>query len=105
MEQPSTDYINKLSNGDEVFSKKMIQLIKREFSQEKKLYYKTIQRKRYKAAAQHVHKLKHKISILSFENGYIVASQHENRLNDNINDFEQEFDEVLNTIINYLEVI
>ena len=67
MDAPSLIYINKLSNGDAVFSKKLITVMKAEFPIEKRLYNKNISLKRFKLAAENVHKIKHKISILSFE--------------------------------------
>lgn len=105
MDTPSLTYINKLSKGDETFSKKLIHVIKTEFPQETDLYHKDFALKKFKNAAQSVHKLKHKMSILSFEKGYFIASQHEENLNDGNDELGQEFQEVLKIITNYLILI
>ena len=60
MNQPNLTYINKLSNGDKDFSKKLIEVIKFEFPTEKTIYYNHIISKKYKDAAENVHKMKHK---------------------------------------------
>ena len=102
---PNLTYINKLSNGDEDFKKNLIDVIKFEFPTEQKRYQENIKLKNYQIAAENVHKIKHKISILSFEKGYKLASKHENNLKENKNNFEQEFEEVLKTIIAFLSLI
>ncbi|MCF8273703.1 MAG: Hpt domain-containing protein [Flavobacteriaceae bacterium] len=102
---PNLTYINKLSNGDENFKKRLIDVIKFEFPTEKNIYQENIKLKNYQIAAENVHKIKHKISILSFKKGYKLASKHENNLKENNNNFEQEFEEVLKTITSFLSLI
>jgi HPt (histidine-containing phosphotransfer) domain-containing protein len=105
MDQPNLTYIEKLSNGDKTFSKKLIDTIKFELPSEKDLYHNNIMAKNFKNAADNVHKIKHKISILSFESGYVLASKHESNLIENNNNLEQEFEEILKKITNYLSLI
>lgn len=105
MDAPSLKYINKLSSGDEVFSKKLIHVIKAEFPEEKQLYYKNMGLRKFKVAAEIVHKIKHKISVLSFENGHVLATQHEENLKDGNTSLEMKFEEVLNIITKYLTLI
>jgi HPt (histidine-containing phosphotransfer) domain-containing protein len=105
MNQPNLTYINKLSNGDKDFSKKLIEVIKFEFPTEKNIYYKHIISKKYKDASENVHKMKHKISILGYEKGYELASKHENNLKENNNKLEKEFEAVLSTISAFLTLI
>ena len=102
---PNLTYIDKLSNGDENFKKRLIDVIKFEFPEEQKAYQENIKQKNYQIAAGCVHKIKHKISILSFEKGYKLALKHENSLKENNNNFEQEFEKVLNTITSFLSLI
>ncbi|AJR04084.1 hypothetical protein [Siansivirga zeaxanthinifaciens] len=102
MDKPSLIYINKLSNGDEAFFKRLINVINIEFPQEKELYYYNINTNKYDIAADSVHKLKHKISILSFETGYQIASQHEDNLRAGNNTLAEEFDRVLILITKFL---
>jgi HPt (histidine-containing phosphotransfer) domain-containing protein len=102
---PNLTYINKLSKGDEAFSKKLINVIKTEFPEEKNLYHEYLFLKKFTEAASLVHKLRHKMSILSYEKGYLIATQHENNLKEDNNVLEKEFENVLETITNYLTLI
>jgi len=105
MESPSLTYINKLTNGDNVFLKKLITVIKAEFPLEKELYYKNISSNNLEGASQNVHKLKHKISILSFDKGYAIAAAHENNLREHNNSLNEDFNIVLEKITYYLTKI
>lgn len=105
MKQPNLTYINKLSKEDGVFAKKLIDIIKFELPIEKELYNKNMNSRNFKKAAGNVHKIKHKISILSFDTGYVLATAHENNLNEGDNSLEKAFDEVLEIISNYLRSI
>ena len=69
---------------------------------EKKIYLNNIAAKKFKEAADNVHKLKHKISILGLERSYEVASQFENNLKENNNALQDEFNEILETITQFL---
>jgi hypothetical protein len=48
MDQPNLTYIEKLSNGDKIFSKKLIDTIKFELPSEKELYHNNIISKNFK---------------------------------------------------------
>jgi HPt (histidine-containing phosphotransfer) domain-containing protein len=102
---PNLTYIDKLSNGDENFKKRLIDVIKFEFPAEKNIYHDNLKLKNYKIAAENVHKLKHKISILSFKKGYELATEHESNLVEGNNKFEQEFEKVLEKITAFLSLI
>jgi len=103
MEQPNISYIHILSGGDTVFEKKLIDIIKKEFPDEKEVYFNNMAEKKYKLAADNVHKLKHKISILGLEKGYETAVAFENSLLEGSNDLKDEFESILSTITNYLQ--
>jgi len=105
MEQPNQNYINTLSGGDEVFKQKLINVIKKEFPEEKQVYFKNYNAKNYKLAADNVHKLKHKISILGLEKSYGVAVAYENNLLEGSINQKEQFEAILNNITNYLEEI
>lgn len=102
MKQPNLAYIKNLSKEDGVFAKKLIDIIKFELPVEKELYEKNINSRNFKKAAGNVHKIKHKIGILSFDTGYAIATAHENNLKEDDNSLEKAFDEVLEIIANYL---
>lgn len=105
MSQPNLSYINKLADGDEEFSKNLIDIIRFEFPKEVNLYLENMRLGNYEQAAKGVHKIKHKISILSFEKGYELADQHEINLINGNNVFEIQFNEVLSSLTNFLKLI
>ena len=102
MEQPNQSYIDSLSGDDKAFKQKLIDIIKREFPEEKQIYFDNYNAKNYKLAADNVHKLKHKISILGLEKGYEVAVAYELSLEDGKSDEKEQFEAILATITKYL---
>ncbi len=103
MEQPNKSYIHSLSGGDKVFEQKLIDIIKNEFPDEKGVYFNNMAEKKYKLAADNVHKLKHKISILGLERSYETAVAFENNLLEGSTELKDEFESILTTITNYLQ--
>jgi HPt (histidine-containing phosphotransfer) domain-containing protein len=102
MEQPNKSYIHSLSGGDTAFAQKLIDIIKNEFPTEKEVYFNNMVEKKYKPAADNVHKLKHKISILGLEKSYETAVVFENNLLKGNIELKSEFESILTTITNYL---
>ena len=102
MEQPNKSYIHSLSGGDTVFEQKLINIIKKEFPDEKEVYFNNMAEKKYKLAADNVHKLKHKISILGLEKSYEIAVAFEKSLLEGSIELKTEFESILTTITNYL---
>jgi HPt (histidine-containing phosphotransfer) domain-containing protein len=103
MEQPNKSYIHSLSGGDTAFEQKLIDIIKKEFPEEKEVYINNIADKKYKLAADNVHKLKHKISILGLEKSYETAVAFENNLLEGSIALKDEFESILTTMTNYLQ--
>ncbi len=105
MEQPNLSYINELSGGNNDFKSKLIAIIKKEFPEEKEIYFKNFKAKNFKASAENVHKLKHKISILGLEKSYKIAEEFEDNLKENsVTGFET-FNKILQTITDYLKML
>tara|TARA_B100000768_G_C10944492_1_gene235079 strand:+ start:129 stop:446 length:318 start_codon:yes stop_codon:yes gene_type:complete len=102
MEKPNKSYINSLSDGDIVFEKRLIAIIKDEFPLEKEVYFKNMDEKKYKLVADNVHKLKHKISIFGLARGYETAAEFENNLHEGSIEGKDEFEAILKNITNYL---
>ena len=102
MEQPNLSYINSMSSGDEVFEKHLLDIIKREFPLEKQVYFDNVKSNNFKQAAQNVHKLKHKISILGLEKSYDIAVAYEENLLNNDSTLQQEFESILLVMTDYL---
>ncbi|MGB0980484.1 MAG: Hpt domain-containing protein [Winogradskyella sp.] len=105
MEQPNISYINQLSDGDKAFKQKLINIIKLEFPQEKETYYNHINAKHFKEAAEGVHKLKHKISILGLEKSYTVAIDYENNLIEKRTEGKDDFEIILQNITDFLKTL
>jgi len=105
MEQPNLSYIQSMSGGDKAFEEKLIAIIKQEFPDEKALYFNNIEKKNFKEAAENVHKLKHKISILGLVNSYDVAVNYEDNLIDGNTEGQNKFETILQTMTNYLETL
>ena len=105
MEQPNLSYINSMSGGDKAFEKKLIDIIKGEFPEEKKVYFENFEAKNYKLTAENVHKLKHKISILGLVKSYDVAVDYENSLIDGNTEGRIEFESILQIMTDFLETL
>lgn len=98
MEQPNLDYINELSGDDEAFRNKLITIIKTELPEEINAYEQSYNAADYMAAAGHVHKLKHKISILGLEKSYYLATDFEEELKTGKTNLAANFKDVLHNI-------
>ena len=61
-----------------------------------------MQKEAYLEAAQAVHKLKDKISILGLEKSYYLASDYENNLNDNSVALKNDFESLLKLMQEYV---
>lgn len=105
MEKPSLTYIKSLSGGELEFEEKLIKIIKLEFPEEKSIYYEHLKEKSYVKAADDVHKLKHKISILGLEKSYNIAADYENDLRENSLKLMDDFEKILEIITEYLSTL
>lgn len=105
MEQPNMSYINSMSGGDMIFQQKLIDVIKKEFPVEKQVYFENINKKNYKEAANNVHKLKHKISILGLEKSYELAVNYENYLIEKRTDGRENFETILQIMTDFLKTL
>ena len=105
MESPNLSYIDQLSGGDLEFKNKIIEIIKNEFPLEKDEYYNNVQNKNLEKVAENVHKLKHKISILGLEKSYALAETYEEEIRNNDLSRQNDFDNILANITDYLNKI
>lgn len=97
-EQPNLSYINSLAGDDLEFRAALVTTIQRELPEEIAVYRESLNSGDLKAAAAHVHKLKHKVSILGLEKSYYLAENFEEELKNNQTGMATEFDAVLNTM-------
>lgn len=105
MEQPNLSYIESMSGGDKAFEQKLIDIIQKEFPQEKEVYFSNINAENFKEAAENVHKLKHKISILGLVNSYDVAVDYENNLIDGNAKRREDFESILQNMTDFLKTL
>jgi HPt (histidine-containing phosphotransfer) domain-containing protein len=95
MEQPNLTYINDLSGDNLEFRAKLIGILKKELPEEINCYSQQMANTIYSEAAQSVHKLKHKISILGLEKSYYIAEKFEANLNNNLTGLRADFENIL----------
>lgn len=105
MELPNLSYIEELSGGDKAFKDKLISIIKKEYPTEKAIYIENITMLNFQEAANNVHKLKHKISILGLEKSYDIANNFEMQLKENRLDGQDAFNTILHNITRFLKTI
>ncbi len=104
-EEPNLEYIKKLAGDDIAFENQFIEIIKTEFPDEVIDYNSAIENKQLLVAAEIVHKLKHKLNILSMEKSYEIALAYEDQLREDSMKLDKEFRTILDIISNYLTTI
>ena len=98
METPNMEYIDNLSAGDTAFRLKLIGILQAELPQEIAEYRQKMQQHDMNGATGSVHKLKHKISLLGMEKSYYIAEQFEINLKSGATKLQDEFEEILGTM-------
>jgi DNA polymerase III delta prime subunit len=104
MEQPNLVFIREIAGDDEAFQKSLLEIIKKEFPEEVKLFTENFSKKNYEEASSNVHKLKHKISLLGLKEGFDLSSDFENELKKSNTTLHADFLEILNKIHLYLQL-
>ena len=102
METPNLAYIKEISGGDVEFEQSIIAVLKKEFPEEVKSFQGYFDNKNYLEAANLVHKIKHKISILGLKEGLRIATNFETQLKKAEVALYSEFVNILNKIHVYL---
>jgi HPt (histidine-containing phosphotransfer) domain-containing protein len=103
MEQPNNNYIDQLSGDNLEFKAKMIAILKNELPEEIAIYQHQILHQDWAEAAQCVHKLKHKISILGLEKSYYIAEQFETQLKSKSTVLQSEFENILKVMQQFVQ--
>ncbi len=104
-EKPNLNYLKEISGGDLEFEEKLLVIVKKELPEEINTYKNFLNENNFKQAAELVHKIKHKISILGLEKSYQVAIDYEEDLKqDNLN-LKLEFEEILNSMISFIKTV
>ena len=105
MEQPNSDYINQLAGNNEEFKSKVGAILKRELPEEIELYQNFLNNKNYILAAESVHKLKHKISILGLEKSYYIAEEFEENLKEHSTHLQSDFEFILKRMQDFVDTL
>jgi len=105
MEQPNSEYINQLAGDNQEFKLKVISILKRELPEEIEWYQNTIGSNNYVHAAESVHKLKHKISILGLEKSYYIAEEFEENLKKQSTKLQSEFESILKVMQDFVDTL
>jgi HPt (histidine-containing phosphotransfer) domain-containing protein len=95
MEEPNLNYINELAGDDNDFRATLIGVIKNELPTEITEYQDNLAAQNFNAAADNVHKLKHKISVMGMEQSYYLAEKFENNLKSSSTLLQAEFGQLL----------
>jgi len=102
MEKPSLKYIKELSAGDTVFQTTLIKVVQDELPDEISLYEEYMSDSAFAKAAEVVHKIKHKLGILSLEEGYEIAIAYEAQLKEGRVDHKEKFESILKTSLEFI---
>ena len=103
MEKPNTSYIDQLSGDNLEFKQKMIDILKRELPEEIEMYQNQMQNSNFLLAADSVHKLKHKVSILGLEKSYYLAETFEENLKNSSTHLQNDFEAILKAMHKFVE--
>lgn len=103
MTGPNLNFIDELAAGDSTFKNKIISIIKTELPIEISAYRSSIETLDYDTAAAHVHKLKHKISILAMTDSYETVVTYEENLRNGNKKGEDRFDKILAAISKFID--
>jgi hypothetical protein len=102
MEKPNLDFVLKLSDGDVEFKNKLISILKKEFLVEVNIYNDSYSNKSFTSAAEIVHKLKHKISLLGLKESFEFTNSYESELKNQNFSKHESFQLILNEISVFL---
>ena len=104
-ENPNLTHIKEISGGDLEFEEKLLIIVKKELPEEINIYKNFLNENNFKQAAELVHKIKHKISILGLEKSYQVAIDYEEDLKQDNLSLKMDFEEILNSMISFIKTV
>ncbi|MBT2162570.1 Hpt domain-containing protein [Zobellia barbeyronii] len=105
-ERPSLNYVENLVGvRDAEFEQKFVTLLKSEFSWDLGKYLYHIKLDEPRAAAEIVHKLKYKISVLGMQKTFIFAEEHKERLHAGDASLDEDFKKILKRINVFLDLL
>lgn len=100
--KPSFGYLDKLSGGNEKFKEKIITILLEELPTEYTSYKNALESQNYYWASEIVHRIKQKITFLEMNESFKIADRHENSLREGKLIYLQEFEDIIDKILNFL---
>ncbi|WP_297690882.1 Hpt domain-containing protein [uncultured Eudoraea sp.] len=104
-EIPNLNYINRLSKGNKVFAKNLVDIIKKELPREVETYQLHLNEGDFDKTAEDVHKINHKIKILGLENGCRMAEEYRIGLLKKSIKLKQDFESILTSMLIFIEKV
>lgn len=101
-EIPSLNYLKHLSNGNEKFEGRIIQILVNELPEELENYKNAVKLENYYWAAEIVHKINHKIAFFHMKESYSLTCEHESSLREGKLTHQEEFLEIVIKILKFL---
>ena len=102
-ETPNLSYLEKISKGNRLFVKALIDIIKRELPNEITSYHLHLSNGDLIQTAGDVHKINHKIKILGLENSFNIAEQYRLNLLQNRQVLKIDFEHILKVLSLYIK--
>lgn len=104
-ETPNLNYIDTLSNGNVLFTKTLLDIIKKELSQEIETYQLHLKNRDLTKTAADVHKLSHKIRILGLEKSWQIAEDYREGLFKNNLKLKSNFESILTAMLLFIKKV
>jgi len=101
--RPNLEQIDQISGNNQAFRERLINVIKKELPEEIETYRKNLASKNYFECSENVHKLKHKISILSLEEPYLFAISYEEELKEANTSKSVVFDKIIAEMLCFIQ--
>lgn len=101
-EIPNLNYIKEVAGGNEEFEQRFLNIIQDEFPREKEEYLNFLENEKLEEAGKIVHKIKHKLGILSMNGSYQMAIQYEEDLKYGDMKLREDFFGVLQTVETFI---
>lgn len=105
MEEPNLSYINNIAKGNDDFKNEFIVMVSDELNDDIKEYYNHLEKEDLKMTKVYVHRIKHKMSILSLEKSYEITNNYENNLRDHNFEGQEYFESMLPVMVNFLNLL
>lgn len=104
-ETPNLSYIAQLSNGNKMFEKNLLNIIRRELPKEIEAYQSNLSEGNYTESAGCVHKINHKFKILGLINGFKIAEDYRNNLLKNNQVLKLDFEGILPRLLLFIKSV